>query len=37
MGPLNNNNNNNNNGLITVYPPSVSSPVQNYNIKKEKL
>ena len=30
-----NNNNNNNNGLLTVYPPSGSSPVKNYNIKKE--
>ena len=27
------NNNNNNNGLLTVYPPSGSSPVKNYNIK----
>ena len=34
----NNNNNNDNNGLLTVYPPSGSSPVKNYNIyKKEKL
>ena len=33
----NNNNNNNNNGLLTVYPPNGSSPVKNYNIKKEKL
>ena len=32
-----NNNNNNNNGLLTVYPPSGSSPVENYNIKNEKL
>ena len=33
-----NNNNNDNNGLLTVYPPSGSSPVKNYNIyKKEKL
>ena len=31
------NNNNNNNGLLTVYPPSGSSPVKNYNIKNEKL
>ena len=31
----NNNNNNNNNGLLTVYPPGGSSPVKNYNIKKE--
>ena len=23
---------NNNNGLLTVYPPSGSSPVKNYNI-----
>ena len=30
-------NNNNNNGLFTVYPPSGSSPVKNYNIKNEKL
>jgi len=30
-------NNNNNNGLLTLYPPSGSSPVKNYNIKKEKL
>ena len=30
-------NNNNNNGLLTVYPPSGSSPVKNYNIKNEKL
>ena len=30
----NNNNNNNNNVLLTVYPPSVSSLVKNYNIKK---
>ena len=29
-----NNNNNNNNVLLTVYPPSVSSLVKNYNIKK---
>ena len=29
-------NNNNNNGLLTVYPPSGSSPVKNYNIKNEK-
>ena len=29
--------NNNDNGLLTVYPPSGSSPVKNYNIKKEKL
>ena len=29
---------NNNNGLLTVYPPSGSSPVKNYNIYiKEKL
>ena len=33
----NNNNNNNNNGLLTVHLPSGSSPVKNYNIKKEKL
>ena len=33
----NNNNNNNNNGVLTVYPPSGSSPVKNYNIKNEKL
>ena len=26
-----------NNGLLTVYPPNGSSPVKNYNIKKEKL
>ena len=32
-----NNNNNYNNGLLTVYPPNGSSPVKNYNIKKEKL
>ena len=32
-----NNNNNNNNGVLTVYPPSGSSPVKNYNIKNEKL
>ena len=33
-----NNNNDNNNGLLTVYPPSGSSPVKNYDIyKKEKL
>ena len=32
-----NNNNNNNNGLLTVYLPNGSSPVKNYNIKKEKL
>ena len=25
--------NNNNNGLLTVYPPSGSSPVKNYNRK----
>ena len=31
------NNNNYNNGLLTVYPPNGSSPVKNYNIKKEKL
>ena len=31
----NNNNNNNNNVLLTVYPPSVSSLVKNYNIKKK--
>ena len=30
----NNNNNNNNNVFLTVYPPSVSSLVKNYNIKK---
>ena len=30
-------NNNNNNGLLTVYPPSGSSPVKNYNIRNEKL
>ena len=30
-----NNNNNNNNVLLTVYPPSVSSLVKNYNIKKK--
>ena len=29
------NNNNNNNVLLTVYPPSVSSLVKNYNIKKK--
>ena len=28
------NNNNNNNGLLTVYPPSICSPVKKYNIKK---
>ena len=27
-------NNNNNNGLLTVYPPSICSPVKKYNIKK---
>ena len=27
------NNNNDNNSLLTVYPPSGSSPVKNYNIK----
>ena len=32
-----NNNNNNNNVLLTVHLPSGSSPVKNYNIKKEKL
>ena len=32
-----NNNNNNNNGVLTVYPPSGSSHVKNYNIKNEKL
>ena len=32
----NNNNNNNNNGLLTVYPPSGSSPVKNYNIYKKR-
>ena len=31
-----NNNNNNNNGLSTMYPPSGSSPVKNYNTKKLK-
>ena len=30
-----NNNNHNNNGLLTVYQPSVSSSVKNYNIKYE--
>ena len=30
-----NNNNNDNNGVLTVYPPSGSSPVKNYNINKE--
>ena len=29
------NNNNDNNGVLTVYPPSGSSPVKNYNINKE--
>ena len=33
----NNNNNNSNNVLLTVYPPSVSSLVKNYNIKNKKL
>ena len=27
--------NNNNNGLLTVYPPSGPSPVNNYNIKQK--
>ena len=31
----NNSNNNNNNGLLTAYPPSGSSPVENFNIKYE--
>ena len=31
------NNNNNNNVLLTVYPPSVSSLVKNYNIKKKTV
>ena len=32
-----NNNNNNNNGLLTVYPHSGSSPVKNYNIKRNNI
>ena len=31
----NNNNNNNNNGLLTVHPPSGSSPVKNYKLYKK--
>ena len=31
------NNNNNNNGLLTVYPPSICSPVKKYNIKKNRV